>query len=157
MTAVSSFAIIYHVWTTVRTSLTRELPPSLSWLRTLRTALLLTAPFAAFAAFGIAGAVVASRHPDDVSLARRKLYCSVDHNPLSIVVALFSAAILLLTIYYEARIMLTLRRTYNGLRGTEFEERVGVDAYLVLRVALFGVYAIVGFMCVSPRWGENGD
>ncbi|KZV86155.1 hypothetical protein EXIGLDRAFT_774923, partial [Exidia glandulosa HHB12029] len=89
---------------------------------------------------------VASTHPADVSLTRRKLYCSVAHNPLSIVVSLFTAAILLSTIYYEVRIMLTLRRTYNGLRGTEFEERAGVDAHLVLRVAIFGVYAIVGFI-----------
>ena len=80
MIAVSAFALIYHVrhqgilsllssmlthrsrqvWSTVRTTISKELPRSLAWLRSARVALLLSAPYFAFAVFAIIGAVVST-------------------------------------------------------------------------------------------------
>lgn len=146
MISVSSFAIIYHVWTTVRTSLQKELPRSLNWMRTFRTTLLLVMPYIAFATFGITGAILAANNPHEVSLTRRKLYCSVNHSPLSVIVAMFTAVVLLTTIYYEVRICIVLRRNWIGLRNSGQEDNTGVDPHLIVRVAVFGVYVIVGFI-----------
>ncbi|KAH7099571.1 hypothetical protein BKA62DRAFT_758507 [Auriculariales sp. MPI-PUGE-AT-0066] len=144
MLATSSFALIYHVRSTVRTTIVKDLPKAFQWLHTLRTAILVTLPYVTFAVFSLAGGISVMSRPNEVSLVRRELYCALEHSSMSIVSALFSALVLLATAYFEISIVLTLRRNSTGQREAGVED--SFQRALLIRVVIFGVYCIVGFV-----------
>jgi len=141
MVAASAFGLIYHVWSTAFASPGKGASSRRdSW----RTILLLVLPYLSFIGFAIPGAILSVSHPQDVSLSRRILYCSLLNELYSGINAVYTAVILLATIYYELRIMMILRRNWVGFRDCGLH--VAFDLQLIVRVVIFGVFIVIGFI-----------
>jgi len=141
MVATSAFGVIFHVWHTVAASLSKGSTPRRDRIQTI---VLLVLPYTAFLVFGVAGAFLTMTNPGSVSLSRRILYCSLLNLPYSNIIAIYTAVVLLATIFFEVRIVLILRRNWVGLRNASSESNM--DLQLIVRVVVFGVYIMIGFV-----------
>ncbi|KAJ7459885.1 hypothetical protein FB451DRAFT_1405767 [Mycena latifolia] len=117
-------------------------------------AAMLSAPYAVQLAFSAAALAASRAHPDQVTRARRVLYCALHLRALSLAMALFTAIVGVVIGAFMVYLALRLYRTWHGLRDAGHPG--GLDVQLLLRVLVFGVYLIFGFAVniismVTPR------
>ncbi|KAH7099590.1 hypothetical protein BKA62DRAFT_709471 [Auriculariales sp. MPI-PUGE-AT-0066] len=138
--SIAAFALIFHVWTRLQPRLSeKEFAERATWI-SMRTTLLVLSPFIVFAAFGIFGSALVFHNLDtQPPIVAVALYCELRHKSIAGVRAAFTAIALLVTAYYEVRIIIALRR--SSASETDNGERA-----LFLRVCVFGLYIMLGII-----------
>ncbi|KAJ7761501.1 hypothetical protein DFH07DRAFT_815204 [Mycena maculata] len=106
--------------------------------------LMLSAPYVTQIAFSIAALVESVAHPADVTRARRFFYCALHFSPLSMAMSLFTAIVGVGIGIQMVYLNVLLYRNWHGMRDAGMPSRI--DLQLFLRVLIFGVYLIFGFV-----------
>ncbi|KAH9854722.1 hypothetical protein C2E23DRAFT_817711 [Lenzites betulinus] len=145
MTSVAALALVYHTWSTFRPSALRasqNAKPSRK--SSLKTIALLAAPYVTHVCFAAAALHVSLQDPSRVNRARRFFYCSVDFDPFSNAMALFTAAVCLIATLLEVHLIVMLSRNWRVLRRAGLG--TGIDIQLIVRVGIFVSYVFCGMI-----------
>ncbi|KAI0632161.1 hypothetical protein C8Q77DRAFT_905573 [Trametes polyzona] len=145
MTSVAALALVYHTWSTFRPSaLRRAKQPKPSRWSHIQTVALLAAPYVTHLCFAAGALLVSLQDPSRVSRSRRFFYCSVDYDPFSNAMALFTAAVCLVATMLEVHLIFMLSRNWRALRRAKLG--TGVDIQLIVRVGFFMTYVFCGMI-----------
>ncbi|KZW03923.1 hypothetical protein EXIGLDRAFT_827865, partial [Exidia glandulosa HHB12029] len=147
MVATSILALVFQVWN------------NLVWrpgekTRGVVLSIIVVLPYVVYFSFSAVGAMIASREPTRVSRERRFFYCSINHEMFSNIVALFAAFLLVITTILEVWVGITVYRNNRYLKKNAPRPLGGIDTdkrrmkpedlQFALRVAIFGVYILIG-------------
>ncbi|KAL1950589.1 hypothetical protein VTO73DRAFT_5713 [Trametes versicolor] len=145
MTSVAALALVYHTWSTFRPSAlrNRKLRKPSGWSR-LQTAGLLAAPYLTHLCFAAGALYVALQDTSRVNRSRRFFYCSVNYDPFSNAMALFTAGVCLIATLLEVHLVWILSRNWRALRRAGND--TGIDVQLIIRVGIFVTYVFCGMI-----------
>jgi len=141
MTALSTFGLVFQVFTGVSGTTSDRFATKDPHLR---TAILLILPYIPFAGFATASAWVGLRDLTFLTRDRRVFYCSVQNSLLTNSISICVAVTLVATIILEVWIGIILHRNWRALRKAG--NGSGFDVSLVLRVIVFGGYVFIGLI-----------
>ncbi|TDL23326.1 hypothetical protein BD410DRAFT_787673 [Rickenella mellea] len=140
MTSMSALALLYSVASTLHSTLQSQQSNSKKNLFVI-----LIAPYIVYFSWIVATAIVASNNLGLVNRERRFFYCSVDFDPISNSMAVFTTIICLAAFCLEIRIGQLLRLDWRGLRNAGVS-RTGVDFQLVTRLLIFSLYLFLALI-----------
>ncbi|KAG9052812.1 hypothetical protein FS842_009218 [Serendipita sp. 407] len=140
--------MVYQVWSSVYggggQNQDKEDEQSSSPWQIFKPKFLLAAPWIMFSIWATAAAWLGFHNPDKISRSRRFFYCSLDFDPFSSSISVFCAAILLVTMFFEASIGVSLVRNWRAVRSGITSGRVEIS--MLVRVICFGVYVFIGLV-----------
>ncbi|KAH7099572.1 hypothetical protein BKA62DRAFT_709400 [Auriculariales sp. MPI-PUGE-AT-0066] len=141
MVSLSAFALIFHVWTRVTSTVSSEPPVKVKvFSDAVRTTVLVVSPYIAFAVFGIAASIIVSKNVNTVpTIIHLNLYCEIEHDTLAKVRAIFTALVLFAAAVLEVGVVLNLLRKSSSIMDA-------VERALFIRVLVFGGYVLTGFL-----------
>ncbi|KAI0822324.1 hypothetical protein BC628DRAFT_1421992 [Trametes gibbosa] len=145
MTSVAALALVYHTWSTFRLSALKT-PTGLKASKQcrLQTIMLLAAPYVTHMCFAAGALHISLQDPSRVSRTRRFFYCSVDFDPFSNAMALFTAAVCLVATMLEVHLIVMLSRNWRALRRAKLG--TGINIQLLVRVGIFVCYVFCGMI-----------
>ncbi|KAG8861589.1 hypothetical protein FRB91_003711 [Serendipita sp. 411] len=148
LTSVACLAMVYQVWSSVyggggQNQDKEDEQSSIPW-QLFKPKFLLAAPWIMFSIWATAAAWLGFHNPDKISRSRRFFYCSLDFDPFSSSISVFCAAILLVTMFFEASIGVSLVRNWRAVRSGITSGRVEIS--MLVRVICFGVYVFIGLV-----------
>jgi len=141
MTATAVCALVFQIWLGLFKNKKEAVDPR--W-RSLRTTILLAAPYFVLGSWATASAWLGVQDPKAVTRNRRFFYCSLSNSPLTNGIGLFTALILLVTMTFEIWIAVIVRKNWRDIRRTGTGGDVALE--LIFRVFLFGLYVILGMV-----------
>ncbi|KAI0670779.1 hypothetical protein C8Q78DRAFT_811543 [Trametes maxima] len=144
MTSVSALALVYHTWSTFRPSALRTRSAKVPLHNRFVTVGLLAAPYVTHVCWAAGALSIALRDPGKVSRSHNFFYCSIDSNPFTTPLALFTACVCLLATLLEIHLVIVLSRHWRALRRAGIKP--GVDLQLVVRVGIFVTYVFSGMV-----------
>ncbi|KAL0961116.1 hypothetical protein HGRIS_006091 [Hohenbuehelia grisea] len=138
MWSVAILMLVYHM------NLAFEGHVSTDRQMKVRMIFMLISPYIALIAFFVATLIASLAHPEKVTRSRRFFYCSLEFDPLSNTMAIFTLLVCFAITCLEVRLSMTLYRNWRGIRNAH--RLNGSEIPLLLRVILFGIYVFFGMI-----------
>lgn len=142
MASLSAFALVFEVFFLMWSAYHERDPHRHG---AFRKWILVVIPYIGLGSFATATAFVGSMNPSSVSRDRRFFYCSVESELLTNSITVFSALVLIVTLWLEAWIGWMLYKHWRTVRQKGVNKPPGaLSLSLVCRVVAFGIYVFLG-------------
>jgi len=153
MGSVAVLCLVFYVWFSSKPSNAQR--GQVAVLCPAVATLLICAPYLVFVILTAIGVHLGVRHPDLVSRDRNYFYCSINWNPYTNTVGIFTALACIAATALECHLLVVLSRHWRALRRAG--RGTGIDLQLIIRAGIFTLYILIGtVLSLASVWSADG-